>query len=250
MRVLDLFAGIGGFSLAAHWMGWTTTAFVEKDEYAQKVLAKNFPGVPIFDDVRTFDGTKYRDSVDLVCGGFPCQDISVAGAQNGIDAERSGLWSELHRIISEVRPRFALVENVTNLIAGNDGRWFSRVLGDLAASRFDAEWCCIPASKVGTPHIRDRVWILAYPASERRNFFLDSTLREIERKRLSNHQQSGHRWEREISGHLVDRVGWTVKPGVRGSDDDVPDRPHRLKSLGNSIVPQIAFEIFKAIEQA
>lgn len=250
MKLLDLFSGIGGFSLAAHWLGWETVAFVEKDEFCQKVLRKNFGGVPIYDDITTFSGKPFRGRCNIITGGFPCQDISVAGAQKGIEANRSGLWTELCRVIDETRPRFALVENVTNLIAGNNGKWFARVLGDLDEIGFDAEWSCIPASKVGAPHIRDRVWILAYPAGERRNFLLHQATTSIHLQCVPSFQQSGYRWRRETSGHSLERVGWSVEPEICGSDDDVPNRVDRLRALGNAIVPQIAFEIFRAIEAA
>ena len=164
LRVLDLFSGIGGFSLGLERTGgFRTVAFCEFDPFCRQVLARHWPGVPIFDDVRELDGGRFRGAVDVVCGGFPCQDLSVAGRQAGIDADRSGLWSHLARIISEVAPRYAVVENVPALLSGDRGRWFGRVLGDLAEIGYDAEWHCIPASHVGAPHRRDRVWIIAYP---------------------------------------------------------------------------------------
>jgi DNA (cytosine-5)-methyltransferase 1 len=189
MNVLDLFSGIGGFSLGLERAGMRTVAFCEIDPYARAVLARHWPGVPIFDDVRalTAETLAYRQGsgrgpgwsrgldsssawklqhafrVDVICGGFPCQDISNAGKRAGIDGERSGLWSEFARIIGEVRPRYVIVENVAALL----GRGIERVLGDLAALGYDAEWHCIPASAVGAPHRRDRVWIVAYPGCER-----------------------------------------------------------------------------------
>lgn len=160
LRVLDLFAGIGGFSLAAHWMGWTTEAFVERNEYAQRVLAKNFSGVPIYDDVREYTGG--RGTADIVCGGFPCQDISTAGQGIGIEGERSGLWKEMFRIISEIRPQFVVVENVAALL----GRGMGVVLGNLSEIRYDAEWRVFSACELGFPHARERVFIVAYPERE------------------------------------------------------------------------------------
>lgn len=170
MRVLDLFAGIGGFTLGLERAGFETVAFCEIEPYAQKVLAKHWPGVPIYDDVRELTAERLiRDGigVDVITGGFPCQDISTAGQQAGIDGERSGLWSEIARLIGELRPRYAIMENVTNLLAGERGAWFGRVLGDLAQIGYDAEWHCIPASHVGAHHRRDRVWIVAYPSQQR-----------------------------------------------------------------------------------
>ena len=173
MKLLDLFSGIGGFSLGLERAGFETVAFCEIEDYPRKVLAKHWPNIPIAGDIRKltykngeliYDGqTIYRGTIDAICGGFPCQDISVAGNQKGIQAERSGLWSELHRLISEIRPKYAIVENVTALLSGDSGRWFQRVLGDLAEIRFNAEWHCISASELGAHHHRDRVWIICYP---------------------------------------------------------------------------------------
>lgn len=250
MKVLDLFAGIGGFSLAAHWMGWETVAFVEKDEYAQKVLAKNFPGVPIYDDVRTFDGTKFRGTVDIVCGGFPCQDISAAGKRSGIRGERSGLWTELHRVISQVRPRFAVVENVSALLV----RGMDVVLADLSEIGYDAEWRTFSACELGFPHPRERVFIVAYPERFIRDlrFILDRYGRTITERDyrpaewsqdwirpevLSTADSLLQAWSDEFSQSPLMRVG-----------DGVPEALESLRCTGNAIVPQIAFEIFKAID--
>jgi DNA (cytosine-5)-methyltransferase 1 len=168
MNVLDLFSGIGGFSLGLERAGMKTAAFCEIDEYCRRVLARHWPGVPIYDDVRTLTAERLvRDGVaaDVICGGFPCQDISVAGKGAGLAGERSGLWSEYARIIGEVRPRYVIVENVAALL----GRGLSRVLGDLATLGYDAEWHCIPACAVGAPHRRDRLWIVAN-ADEKRTY--------------------------------------------------------------------------------
>jgi DNA (cytosine-5)-methyltransferase 1 len=146
-----------------------TVAFCEIDPFCRRVLAKHWPNVPCYDDVRSLTADRLAaDGIapDVICGGFPCQDISTAGKQAGIDAARSGLWSEIVRLARDLRPRFLVVENVTNLLAGpteQPGAWFGRVLGDLAEIGLDAEWHCIPASAVGASHRRDRVWIVAYP---------------------------------------------------------------------------------------
>jgi site-specific DNA-cytosine methylase len=162
VNVLDLFSGIGGFSLGLERAGMRTAAFCEIEPYARAVLRKHWPNVPCYDDVRTLTSERLRaDGIvcDVICGGFPCQDISSAGRGAGIDGERSGLWSEYARIIGEVRPRYVIVENVAILLA----RGLDRVLGDLALIGYDAEWDCIPASAVGAFHRRDRIWIIAYP---------------------------------------------------------------------------------------
>lgn len=167
LRVLDLFSGIGGFSLGLERTGgFETVAFCEIEKYPRAVLAKHWPNVPCYDDVRTLTAARLATdgiAVDAICGGFPCQDISVAGKGLGLSGERSGLWREYARIIGEIRPRYVIVENVAALL----NRGLADVLGDLAALGYNAEWHCIPASAVGAPHRRDRVWIVAYPGGER-----------------------------------------------------------------------------------
>ena len=166
MKVLDLFSGIGGFALGLEAAGFETVAFCEIDPYAQKVLKKKWPGVPIYEDVRRITADRLVSDgirVDVITGGFPCQDISTAGRQAGIDGERSGLWAECARLLGEIRPSYAIFENVTNLLNGDGGDWFKRVLWDISSVGYDAEWHCIPASAIGAHHHRDRVWIVAYP---------------------------------------------------------------------------------------
>ena len=153
----ELFAGIGGFSLGLERAGMTCKWQVEIDPYATAVLRKHWPDVPKHDDVRTFPPTHDGYSVDLVCGGFPCQDISLAGKGAGLAGARSGLWHEFARIIGDLRPRYVVVENVAALL----NRGMGTVLGDLSSLGYDAEWHVIPASAVGAPHRRDRVWIVA-----------------------------------------------------------------------------------------
>ena len=163
MNELALFAGAGGGILGGHLLGWRTVCAVERDAYAAGVLlARQNDGslspFPVWDDVRTFDGRPWRGVVDVVSGGFPCQDISVAGKGGGITGARSGLWAEMARIIGEVGPRFVLVENSPALTR----RGLDRVLSDLASLGFDAEWGVLGASVVDAPHKRDRIWIFAY----------------------------------------------------------------------------------------
>jgi DNA (cytosine-5)-methyltransferase 1 len=165
MKVLDLFSGIGGFSLGLERAGFKTVAFCEIDKKARMVLQKHWPTIPIFDDVTTLTKDKldaHGISVDVICGGFPCQDLSVAGKGAGLEGSRSGLWFEFHRLIKEIRPSWVIVENVSVLRS----RGLDRVLRSLAEIGYDAEWHCIPASAVGAPHQRDRIWIVAYPGDE------------------------------------------------------------------------------------
>ncbi len=169
LRELHLFAGAGGGILAGQLLGHRTVCAVEWEPYAQAVLVARqndgtFPPFPIWDNVQTFDGNPWRGIVDIVAGGFPCQDISVAGNGAGLDGERSGMWHHMARIIGEVRPRYVLVENSPALTS----RGLGRVLGDLAALGFDAQWGVLGASDVGAPHKRERIWIVANTRSGRR----------------------------------------------------------------------------------
>lgn len=166
MNELALFCGAGGGLLASRLLGWRTVCAVERDEYRRNViLARQRDGhlepFPVWDDVRTFGGRPWRGLADVVSGGFPCQPFSAAGRRRGADDPRN-MWPDTIRIIRDVRPRYAFLENVPALLTN---RYFGRILGDLAESGYDAVWDCIPACSVGAPHRRDRLWILAYPAT-------------------------------------------------------------------------------------
>ena len=177
LRVLDLFSGIGGFSLGLERTGgFETVAFCEIEPFPRKILKKHWPEVPQYEDVRYLTADILgRDgiAVDVITGGFPCQDLSLAGKQAGMgEGTRSGLWSEIVRLIGELSPRYVIVENVAALLSGPSeqrGGWFGRILGDLAECGYDAEWENIPAAAVGAPHRRERIWIVAYPAQLQRN---------------------------------------------------------------------------------
>lgn len=182
MNELHLFAGAGGGILGGQLLGHRTVCAIEIDSYARSVLVArqndgSLPPFPIWDDVCTFDGTPWRGAVDVVCGGFPCQDISAAGKGVGIDGARSGLWREFARIIGEVQPRYVFVENSPLLV----GRGLARVLGDLAEMGFDARWGVIGAHDVGAPHKRDRLWIVGHAIGNGRQSGWDDN-REHERR--------------------------------------------------------------------
>lgn len=272
LRVLDLFSGIGGFSLGLERTGgFETVAFCEIEEFPRRVLAKHWPGVPIYHDVRTLSAERLTAdgiSVDVVCGGFPCQDISSAGEKAGIDGERSGLWAELSRLVGELRPRYVLVENVADLLRGPEerpGAWFGRVLGDLAALGYDAEWHCIPAAAVDAPHIRDRVWLVAHP-NGRRLHQLGADAGNggaVQAQGLERFVYRGHRSESPVAnadslslvGPAIARAKrdpWAAEPTVGRVVDGVPRRvvQPQLKALGNAVVPQIPELIGRAILEA
>jgi DNA (cytosine-5)-methyltransferase 1 len=274
MNVLDLFSGIGGFSLGLERAGMRTVAFCEIDPFARRVIAKHWPDVPCYDDVRSLTAERLAADgiapVDVICGGFPCQDISFAGKGAGLAGERSGLWREYARIISEFRPRYVVVENVAALLS----RGLDRVLGDLASLGYDAEWHCIPASAVGAPHRRDRVWIVAYPEHDGRDVsevgrgiragkakgrllqpkgFCDASeaLADANSELRSQRDSDTEAREQTPLGHYLARYclqgRWEPEPDVGRVAHGIPNRAHRLRALGNAVVPQIPEIIGRAI---
>jgi DNA (cytosine-5)-methyltransferase 1 len=230
LKLLDLFSGIGGFSLGLERTGgFETVAFCEIDKFCQKVLRKHWPHVRQYTDIKTLTAAQLTAdgiTVDAICGGFPCQDISTVGSGAGIEGPRSGLWKEYARIIGEVRPRYVLVENVAALL----GRGLGRVLGDLAALGYDAEWHCISASHVGANHLRDRVWIAANPIGD---------------------GLQGRKHKGPILGEaaLVEASNWQHLPATGGyrSRHGLPNYVDRIRALGNAVVPQIPELIGRAI---
>lgn len=165
LRVLDLFSGIGGFSKGLEDTGgFETVAFCEINPDRRSDLTSIWPGVRVYDDVRTVRAGEL-ENIDVITGGFPCQDISVAGRRGGIHGERTGLFSEIIRLLSEFRPRYAILENSADLLTGDGGGWARHVFGELSEIGYDAEWHVIPASGLGAPHNRERVWIIATDAS-------------------------------------------------------------------------------------
>jgi len=246
VNVLDLFSGIGGFSLGLEATGMKTVAFCECDKYCKKVLQKNWPEVPIYDDIRELNADRLAAdgiTVDVIAGGFPCVDISIAGAPwlpvDGIRAERSGLWHEYFRLISELRPSYAIVENVPNLLAGERGSWFGTILGQLASIGYDAEWHCIPASELGAHHHRDRVFIVSYPNVTR--------LQGSSQARDAGSEGQECRQQLVTRRHRVSWREWEAEPSVGRVVNGLPNRAHRIRVLGNAIVPQIATMIGNAI---
>jgi len=257
LRTLDLFAGIGGFSLGLERTGgFKTVALCEIDPSARLVLAKNFPGVPIYDDVRSLTADRLAADgigVDVITGGFPCQDLSEAGTRGGITASRSGLWGEIARLAGELRPEILIVENVSNLLAGDRGAWFGRLLGDLAALGYDAEWHSVPASYVGAPHERDRVWIIAHRSESRWNRPGGYPLAEYVVYDVAQ-------WPDAARSSWGDLVNWLESPGAAHLWEAPDGTPRRMAdgvlrgldspavgACGNSVVPQIPEAIGRAI---
>ena len=258
VRVLDLFSGIGGFSLGLERAGMQTVAFCEIDPFARAVLAKHWPEVPCHDDIRTLTADWLAEMglwPDVICGGFPCQDISYAGNGAGLAGERSGLWREYARLIGEVRPRYVIVENVAALL----GRGLGDVLGDLAALGYDAEWHCIPASAVGAPHRRDRIWVVAYPKGKRCG--KEGQYRERHTVRVAGGCEAladaylpRLALGKSIASHygpertsVVGGGWWDAEPDVGRVANGVSARVDRLRSLGNAVVPQIPEIIGRSI---
>lgn len=246
LKHLDLFSGIGGFTLASQWVGGIETVqFVEIDSHVQKTLNKNFPGIPIHNDITTFSaiGKQY----DLITAGFPCQDISVAGKGVGLVGKRSGLFYEVVRLISECRPSYVLLENVANLLSSNDGRDMGTVLWELSKIGYDAEWEIISASALGANHVRKRIWIIAYPMRER-------CVIEEQQKHISIQKQRILSTDKKRQKSSTDTRISTLSKAPRSSNiaqfpraydglSDGMDKSEcrmRFKALGNAIVPQVA----------
>jgi DNA (cytosine-5)-methyltransferase 1 len=254
LRVLDLFSGIGGFSLGLERTGgFETVAFCEIEPFPRRVLAKHWPEVPCYEDVTKLTGDILaRDgiAVDVITGGFPCQDLSTAGKRAGMgEGTRSGLWSEIVRLVGELRPRYVIVENVAALLSGPSeqrGGWFGRVLGDLAECGYDAEWRNIPAWLVGLPHERERVWLVAHPRQERWKVFLPYFASECEAKGYGRNQAAtALDSSRSLDARARGRLGGE-SPFLNGTYG-VSDLVARLAAGGNAVVPQIPELIGRAI---
>ncbi len=266
-KVLSLFAGIGGFDLGLERTGgFKTAAFCEIDPFCRRVLAKHWPEVPCYEDVRELTGARLAAdgiAVDVICGGFPCQDISFAGDRGGMEGERSGLWGEYARIVGEIRPKFVIVENVAGLLSLGLGD----VLGDLASVGYDAEWHCIPASAIGAPHRRDRLWLIADAQREQlrkqprwwsRTRWSGSVLPEIDDADAHGQSKFGGAIYAEMARRkslpgdgstLWERQVGTIQ--AHALADGLPDDlDGGLKALGNSVVPQIPELIGNAILSA
>ena len=245
----SLFAGIGGFDLGFERAGMVCKWQVEIDDYANKVLATHWPNVHRKRDIREC-GSHNLQAVDVICGGFPCQDISYAGQGAGLDGERSGLFFEAVRVVRELRPRIVVLENVAALLT----RGLDRVLGTLAEIGYDAEWHCIPAAAVGAPHIRDRVFVVAYTNQGQHNRS-EFTIRSGRNAAVAGGKDVADSnvctnvkvlaWPilRAVSPSTQgfwNREQWEAEPDVGRVAHGVPARVDRLRGLGNAVVPQVA----------
>jgi len=246
LRHLDLFSGIGGFSLGLERTGgFETVAFCEIEPKAIKRLNNHWPAIPVFQDVCELTKYNLRREIDVVTGGFPCQDLSVSGRQDGLQGARSSLWGEMLRIIGEVRPQYAIIENVSNLLVGESGAWFYTLLNDLASIGYDAQWHIIPASAVGAGHHRQRVWIIAYPNKELwdgAEKFFNSLSIQISRFRTS----------KEVLALLADYKQIRhdgVYPDHRKLDG-ISEAVDSLELLGNTVQTEIPEIIGHAILEA
>jgi len=241
MTVGSLFSGIGGLDLGFEWAGFETKWFCEIEEFPRKVLNKHWPDVPIIEDIRNVTG-KSVQPVDVLIGGFPCQDISNAGDMAGItEGKRSGLWSEQFRVIRVLRPRYAVIENVANLV----GFGLERVLADLASIGRDASWAVIPASATGADHKRDRVFIVSYITNN-----VSNGIQGCAEKAFSwLHALQGISDGRGLA-EWPERSVQNIHPFRRGADG-ISTRLYndRIKGLGNTVVPQVAYLVARAVRE-
>ena len=227
----SLFAGIGGFDLGFERAGMVCKWQVEIDDYATRVLAKHWPNVHRERDIRQC-GLHNLQRVDVICGGFPCQDISYAGHGAGLDGKRSGLFFEAVRVVRQLRPRIVVLENVAALLT----RGLDRVVGTLAEVGYDCEWHCIPAAAVGAPHIRERIFILAYSSRQ----WVTCIVRQGQAQSIGSNPRARER----------ERKRFAIEPAVGRVADGVPARVDRLRGLGNAVVPQVAEYIGKHVVRA
>jgi DNA (cytosine-5)-methyltransferase 1 len=248
MRELALFAGAGGGILGGKLLGWRTVCAVEWDAYAASVLVSRQNDVcleafPVWDDVQTFDGRPWKGLVDVVSGGFPCTDISCAGKGAGIDGDASSMWRHMARIIGEVRPRYAFVENSPMLTF----RGLDRVLGDLSTLGYDARWGVVSAAHAGAPHRRERIWVVSKNTNTNGNGLEAKLSNKLLCKQTNNAQKSGYSsticWEKL-------RL-WKSESSPRtsfcGMVDGLDNRVDRLKSIGNGQVPCVAATAWKIL---
>ena len=247
MNELALFAGAGGGILGGHLLGWRTVCAVEWEAYPASVLCARqndglLPPFPIWDDVQTFDGTSWQGIVDVVSGGFPCQDISAAGRGWGITASRSSMWKHMARIIGEVRPQYAFVENSPMLTT----RGLGTVLADLAQMGFDAEWGVLSAADIGANHLRERMWIVAKNTNTRCKHGKKGNTRKLA---TSKTQRTASAIPNKPIFAGLDKNNWKTEPDMVRMVNGVADAVDRLKAIGNGQVPLCAATAWKLLSE-
>ena len=283
LRVLDLFAGAGGFTIAGELAGgYETVAFCEIDKHARKILEKNWPDVPIFEDVTKLHASDIDGTIDVITGGFPCQDLSSAGRGAGLgDGTRSGLFREMLRLACEVREKqgrlpYIIFENVARLLSGPTeapGEWFGEFLGALAEVGYDAEWFCITAASIGAPHERERVCVVAYASEvQRHECKADgecggtqvSKFRGCDSKATATHTNQTpikgggvslrvYAQHANIDGPISEWREWGGgEPEICGVDDGIPKGSYARRNgiMGNAIVPQVFAIPMRALREA
>jgi DNA (cytosine-5)-methyltransferase 1 len=256
MKHASLFSGIGGPDLAAEWMGWENIFHCEINPFGRKVLNYYWPNSISYEDITKTDFSIHRGTIDVLTGGFPCQDASQAKSdkegQQGLNGSRTGLFYEMCRAISEIRPKYVVAENVANILKTNGGEDFSRILTELSGMGYNAEWRVCRASEQGAPHHRARLYLVAYPDSirlQKGQTFIPYV----------SEKASPKPWE--LNGTTVQTFrggSWSGNPPVLLVDDGFPYnvvgttvpgwRRESIKAAGNSIAPQVVYQIFKAIE--
>lgn len=257
MTHLSLFSGIGGLDIAAEWAGFETVGQCEWADYPTKVLEKHWPNVPRWRDVHDLTATDFTArtglaTVDCISGGFPCQPHSVAGKRQASADERD-LWPEYRRVICEIKPRWVVAENVPGLLSSEDGRFFRGILRDFADMGFDVGWATFSAASVGAVHRRERMAIIANSKC-----LSDGRVFRGQREKKNQRGNEAEKW-RDNRGWIASREGFTpvlqerdaepIKPFVSGKYDGIPKELDRVKCLGNSVVPQQFYPIFKAIAE-
>lgn len=247
LRHGSLFSGIGGFDLAASWMGWENVFQVEKDDWCRKVLAKNFPKTKRYGAIEDFDGNEYNRTIDILTGGFPCQPLSKAGKRKGRKDPRF-LWPEYFRLVKQIDPYIVVAENVFGLLNREGGAIFEEICSQMESVGYEVQACVIPASGASAWHKRDRVWITCIKAD---TFYSYANSQRFYRTKFYEQRET------ELQHEQISLPGSLVSPGILtgtdarvfGNPNGLSNRVDRIKGLGNAIVPQVAFEIFKAIEK-
>ena len=247
MTHASLFSGIGGFDLAAEWIGWDNIFHCEWNPFGQRVLKYHFPKSISYNDITKTDFSIYRGKIDILTGGFPCQDASIAKqhgkGQQGLQGGRTKLFYEMCRAINEIRPKFIVAENVSNILKTNRGKDFTAILTELSSMGYNAEWRICRASEIGAPHHRARLYLVAYPISIRllpqQTFFS-----------YVSEETSPFTWKPSGTVVQISRgYSWNTEPPILCLDNGLPTKlvTKQLHGYGNAIVPEVAYRVFKSI---